>query len=243
MRNGPRRTLAVAAVLLVVVAGCGGSGTAEPRASVPAATPSSTPDAAATPFPDRTEPVAIEPGTYRIASSAWSDTDFSVTFPEGWTVQHGHVYASNSDEDDEFGFYAVVVGDIFADACEGETGGLTEIGPSVDDLAEALLRQPGPTASDPVDVALGGYQGTRIDLIIPEGLDLEACSFEGIGLQVWYSAPADKYFVLLADATARVYIVDVDGQRQVFLAQHRSATSDDDLEELESVLDSIRFEE
>jgi hypothetical protein len=29
---------------------------------------------------------AIEPGTYRIPGSAWSDVDFTVTFPEGWTV-------------------------------------------------------------------------------------------------------------------------------------------------------------
>lgn len=40
---------------------------------------------------------------------------------------------------------------------------------------------------------------------------------------------ADKYFVLLPDGIASVYIVNVDGQRQVFLTQYRSATSDEDL--------------
>ena len=245
MKCRPRRIgpLAVAGVLLGAVAGCGGSGTAEAQASVGAATPSATPDAATTSFPDRTEPVSIEPGTYRIAKSAWSVTDFSVTFPEGWTVQYGHVYAGNTDEDDEFGFYAVVVDDIFAAACEGETGGLTEIGPSVDDLADALLRQPGAMTSGPIETTLGGYRAARIDLAIPEGFDLEPCSIGPIGLQIWYSAPADKYFVLLADGIASVYIVDVDGRRQVFLTQHRSASSDDDLAELQSVIDSIRFED
>jgi hypothetical protein len=244
MRNGRGRTLAVAAVLLLVaLAGCGGSGAGEPRASAPSATPSATPHATTTPFPHETEPVAIEPGTYPIPSSAWSVTDFTVTFPEGWTVQYGHVYASNTDEDDEFGFYAVVVDDIFADACEGEAGGLTEIGPGVDDLADALLQQPGPEANGPIDATLGGYPAIRIDLTIPGALDLETCSFEGVGLQIWYSLPADKYFVLLADGIASVYIVDVDGQRQVLLTQHRSATSDDDLSELRSILDSIHFEE
>ena len=72
--------------------------------------------------------------------------------------------------------------------------------------------------------------------------DLEACRSEGIGLQIWYSAPADKYFVLLADGIASVHIVDVDGERQVFLTQYRSATSDEDLRELQLVLDSIRIE-
>ena len=39
-----------------------------------------------------------------------------------------------------------------------------------------------------------------------------------------------------------MYIVDVDGQRQVFLTQHGSATSDKDLRELRGVLDSIQIE-
>ena len=237
------RAVVIGLSLLVTLIGCGGGVTAEPRASVPVATPSPTPGATTTTFPYRTEPVAIEPGTYRIPKSGWSVVDFTVTFPEGWTVQYGHVYASNTDEDDEFGFYAVVVDDIFTDACEGEAGGLTEIGPSVDELADALLQQPGPEANGPIDTTLGGYPATRIDLAIPGALDLETCSFEGVGLQIWYSLPADKYFVLLADGIASAYIVEVAGQRQVFLTQHRSATSDEDLSELRSILDSIHFEE
>jgi hypothetical protein len=39
-----------------------------------------------------------------------------------------------------------------------------------------------------------------------------------------------------------VCIVDVDGQRQVFLTQYRSATSDEDLRELQAILDSIHIE-
>ena len=244
MTDGRGRALAMAAVLSVVLAGCGGSGTVEPRASAPSATPSPMPDEATTPFPYSTEPVAVEPGTYEIQSSAWSVTDFTVTFPEDWTVQYGNVYASNTDEDDEFGFYAVVVDGIYADACDGETGHVMDVGPSVDDLATALLQQPGPMASGPVETTLGGHPATRIDLTIPEGFDLEACSFGGIGLQIWYSPPpADQYFVLLADGIASVYIVDVDGQRQVFLTQLRSVTSDDDIAELQSVLDSVQLEE
>jgi hypothetical protein len=116
-----------------------------------------------------------------------------------------------------------------------------EVGPGVDDLAAALLRQPGPMASGPVDTTLGGYPAIRIDVTLPEGFDLNACNLEGIGLQNWYSAPADKYFVLLPDAVASVYIVNVDGQRQVFLTQSGSATSEEDLAVLQAILDSIRI--
>jgi len=189
---------------------------------------------------------SIEPGTYRVPASVWSVADFLVTFPGDWTVQYGHVYSKyQGSESDEMGFYAVVVDDIYADACAGSTSGTTDIGPSVDDLVEALLAQPGPMASEPVDTTLGGYPAVRIDLTVPEDFDLTACNLyqDGIlGLQVWYSRPADKYFVLPPNSVASVYILDIEGQRQVILTGTRSTSTDDDVAELQSVLDSLRFE-
>jgi hypothetical protein len=237
----PRRHVLVVAVLLAVLTACAGGGSGERQASTPSTIPSPTPGATTTPFAYSTEPVAIEPGTYRIPRSEWSLLDFTVTFPEGWTVQYGHVYLKHTDTDDELGFYAVVVDAIYADACEGSNGELMEVGPSVDGLAAALLHQRGPLASGPVDTTLGGYPATRIDLTVPQGFDLEPCNLESIGLQIWYSAPADKYFVLLPDGIMSVYIVDGDGQRQVFLTGG-STTSDEDVRELQAILDSIRIE-
>ena len=131
---------------------------------------------------------------------------------------------------------------IYADACEGSNGELREVGPRVHDLADALLQQPGPEANGPIDTTLGGYPAIRIDLKVRQGSDLEACSIEGAGLQIWFSQPADKYFVLLADGTASVYILDVDGERQLFMTQVRSATTDENRAELQAVVDSIDIE-
>ena len=72
-----------AAVLLAILTACAGGGTGERQASRPSTLPSPTHGAATTPFANSPEPVAIEPGTYRILSSAWSVADFTVTFPEG----------------------------------------------------------------------------------------------------------------------------------------------------------------
>lgn len=235
-----RHTL-VGLSLLVALTGCGRDMTAELPRSTPSAVPSTTPNATGTPFPYGTEPVAVEPGTYRIPRSEWSVVDFTVTIPAGWEVQYGQCCLKNSDGDDELSFYAVVVDAIFTDACEGGEE-FKEVGPRVDDFAAALLKQPGPTARGPIETTLGGYPAIRVDLTVPDGADLKLCNLEGIGLQIWYSPPADKYFVLLHDGIARVYIVDVDGQRQVFLAQYRSATSDEDLRELQAILDSIHIE-
>ena len=74
---------------------------------------------------DEGEVVPLEAGTYLVPRSAWSVADFTVRFPAGWVVQYGHVYAQHGGQDDEFGFYEVVVDEIFADSCEGE-GGVTK---------------------------------------------------------------------------------------------------------------------
>lgn len=93
-----------------------------------------------------------------------------------------------------------------------------------------------------MSTTLGGYPATRIDLEVPEQVDVARCRLAPVGLQIWYSEPADKYFVLLAGATASVYVVAVDGRRQVFLTQVSGSTSAADRAELQAVLDSIRIE-
>lgn len=186
----------------------------------------------------------MEAGTYLVPSSEWSVADFTVTFPEGWAVQYGHVFDRHGDTDEEFGFYAVVVDEIYTNACRGE-GVPMDVGPRVDDLIAALLDQPGPRSSEPERTTLGGYPAVRIDLEVPHNLDLEKCRLaddDVMGLQVWYSVPADKYFVLLPHAAASVYVVDVDGQRQVFLTQVSNHASAADRAELQAVLDSIHIE-
>lgn len=234
-----RPTLVVGLLLLVGLAGCDGS--SSPGSLSPA---SSTPSPKALrSMPDGNGDVdeAIEPGRYRIPSSAWSAADFTVTFPAGWTVQYGHVYHQNNQRGETAEFYAVDLDEIYTDSCHGE-GIPKTLGPDVDDLVAALLAQEGPVASEPEETMLGGRPATQIDLKIPKRLDLKDCRLadDGVlGLQLWYSAPADKYFVLQPGGMASIYILDVDGNRQVFLSQQRSR-SPKDRAELQAVLDSIR---
>ena len=53
------------------------------------------------------------------ATFEWSGEDFAVTFPEGWTVQYGHVY-HRKYERGTAELYAIDLDQIYTDACHGE---------------------------------------------------------------------------------------------------------------------------
>jgi hypothetical protein len=182
----------------------------------------------------------IAAGTYRVPASAWSVAEFTLWFPEGWMVQYGHIYSTNENTAQEVVLHPVVVDEIFTHACVGEAVPRS-VGPQVMDLVDALAAQPGPQVSDPVETTLGGYPAWRLDLTVPPDLDLTTCRIGENGLQVWYSARSDDNLVVVPDGTVRVYVVDVDGVRQVFITQHRDAALEEDLGELTSILDSIRI--
>jgi hypothetical protein len=128
MRDRRGRVLAVA-VLLTVLTGCGGESADEPPTSAPTTTSSPTLDSQPTPFPNSADPVAVDPGTYSIPSSEWSVVDYAVTIPDGWEAQYGQCCLKHSDTDEELGFYAVAVDEIFADACDGSDGEPMDVGP------------------------------------------------------------------------------------------------------------------
>lgn len=234
-----RSAMVIGMSLLVGLGGCGGGSSAESQSSGSAATPSAAVRSMPPGSGDAEE--AIAPGRYRIPRSAWSAADFTVTFPEGWSVQYGHVYHQNDQGGETAEFYAIDLDAIYKDSCHGE--GIPEkLGPGVDGLVDALLGQEGTAVGDPVETTVGGYPATRLDLEIPKRLDLEDCRLaddDVLGLQLWYSAPADKYFVLQPGGTASIYVLDVDGDRQVFLTQQFSRKPEDRAE-VQGVLDSIR---
>ena len=186
----------------------------------------------------------VPPGTYRMPASGWSVAPYSITLGPGWRVQYGHVFVRNQDSDTELGLYTVVVENIYEDAC-GDSEQTRPVLPGTEALVDALSRQPGPEVSTPVAATLGAHAATRIDLSVPDTLDLGTCRLarDGVdGLQVWYSAPADKYFVLLPGGTATAYVLDLAGGRQVVLSQQHDASPAADVAALQAALDSIRFE-
>ena len=250
--RGHRGTVVAVALLVMVLTACEGGDDGSLATPEPQRATTTSTTLPSIPLDDGPR---LEPGTYRVSSEGrtgsdpllWSVVDYTITIPEGWKGHTGH-YLSKYEAVDEtrgLGIYPVLVDEIYADACEGERGPIVAVGPEVNDLVDALLAQPGTATTEPVQTTIGGLPATRVDLEVPKGADLRSCllaDFGPPGLQVWFSKPTQKYFVLMPGDTASVYVVDVDGERQVFLTQHGPAASEEDLRELQSMLDSIHFD-
>ena len=241
--------LVVAAVMLAACTSQTGQNADPTGESTPSSTPATTPPGtvaeARSDFPANGP---VEAGTYHIPSSAWNIAGLTLTMPEGWETQYGSPGAlKHSDQERELGFYFVIVDSIYADPCIGSEGegasNVMDVGPDVDDLANALLDQPHTVTSGPVDTSLGGLPAKRIDLTMAEDPETATCNVNIPGsLQIWHSEPVDKYFVLSGDGTASVYILDLNGERQVLLTGRNDGTTADDVAEMQTIIDSIEID-
>ena len=239
-----RRTMlvAVGCVLTGVVVVACGSGAPQQDASdsespiVTQTTDASSPQA----FPVDDEPVALEAGTYLVAGDT-SLAGYAVTVPDGWTGDSGGDLKKGEDTPQGIGVTPWAFDDIgiFEEACRGGMGDPGSAPASVSGLVSALRAQgSGPIVSDPVATTLGGLPATRVDLDYPDRMARAHCRVGTGQLQVW-----GTYFVLPPDHTASLYLVDVAGRSQLLLVDTADSASVADREELQSILDSIRFEQ
>jgi hypothetical protein len=234
-RRRTRAATALAAAAVALVAVLGGLQSIGARQAVPSSPPSHVPSyETLRPDPPRSD---IRPGTYRVLASDTSAVDYTVTFPDDWRLNWN--FSRHSEP--ELSLTTYVVDEIFADACQGEQGAVTPVGPSSADLVTALLTQPGADVTGPAATSLGGLPATRVDLHIPSDLDLKTCSLRGQGLQIWYQKSVDAWLAVVPRTTASVYVVDVNGKRQVFVTQVGNATTPADRAELQTILESITF--
>ena len=251
--RGHRGSVVAVAVLVMVLTACeGGDDGSTPTPEPQQATTTST-TLPSIPLDDGPR---LEPGTYRVSSegrdrigsAAVVDRGLHDHDPRGVEGQHRplpvQVRGLRRDPLDSASTQCWSTRSTTIRA-RVNVGRSVAVGPKVNDLVDALLAQPGTATTEPVQTTIGGLPATRIDLEVPKGADLRSCflaDYGPPGLQVWFSEPTQKYFVLMPGDTASVYVVDVDGERQVFLTQHGPAASDEDLRELQSMLDSIHID-
>ena len=228
--------IAAAAVLLAVILGInflsgpnvGGETEATP-------TPSPTP--AATPQPLGTG--TLEPGMV-VATGLGAGESMSVTFtvPEGWEGFAGAcvIPRTGTTAPDGMGIcFLEVNAGLYSDPCHGYAAGVDVlVGPTVEDLANALTEQAAYEATAPTDVTLGGYSGKRMDLQLPS--DVASC--DNGEFRPWDGS----IYAQGSDNRWHLWILDVEGDRMIILSSDFAGTSAEDLAEQQAIVDSMRIE-
>jgi hypothetical protein len=187
----------------------------------------------------------LSAGTYRLTLDRAGPRELPpilITVPEGWSNFHGWGLFGPEDEAGEvtsLGFWDVAR--IYGHPCDSR-GTLFDPGPTADDLAQALAEIPLRNATAPTDVTVDGYDGKYVEWSVPDDADFSTCdtgdyvSWKSMG---WNS----ERYQQGPGQIDRLWILDVNGVRLVIDAFHWPSTSSEQLEELQAVVDSIRFED
>lgn len=236
--------LAVAALLLALD-GCGeNADTAAPTSNTTSSAPEATSPSAET----LSEPGAsnttqhlvegpatpLEPGTYQFSVFANPpDAEIPnalVEVPSGFDDEAAW-YVVSPDQQEFLGLWTV--GLVDRDACTSGTSPLFDPGPSVEDLADALVAQKSTRAPKPTPVTLAGYQGLYVELVSPR--DISKCEQTG---EIW-----DDRGIYNDGQVDLVWILDVDGQRLVVNAAHTPKSSPSDIDKLTTMVESLELVE
>ncbi len=161
--------------------------------------------------------------------------------PEGYHANGGWVIDSgDGGTDDQYGGITVWhVVQVLTDPCHRRTA--ADVGPTVQDLARALVRQTGPS-TQPEPVVLDGHPGLTLDVTIPSGIDLTRCT--GGEYSLWrFERRGDG--ALTQDTPGlvnRVWILDVDDTRLVLVADLFPDQPDALHREQTTIAESVHFE-
>lgn len=189
----------------------------------------------------------LEPGTYSLA--VWGDNEAADSLPRaivdvpsgyfshgGWVIDPG---SDGSPEFDEFGELSVWnVDRVPTDPCRRSTA--TAVGPTVADLARAMVRQAGPSTR-PTPVVLDGYRGLYLELSMPPSLDPSRCT-DGTYV-LWTTKPgAGSKDETRQSVNHHLWILDVDGTRLVVLVGLYPDQDPAQHHEQLAIAETIRFE-
>lgn len=244
--------VAAAAVVVALVIGAqlfGSAGTGGVGAG-PAATPESSPSPTPASDPDGT----LAPGTYVMHPLPAPDDSLAVTFTvaDGWEAAFGQALLPSGEPGyAPPGGMAILfeaVESLNGDPCawSGTDDDVT-VGPTVDDLVEALSAQTAYEVSDPVDVTIGGYSGTRVDIAAPTepfaGQTSDAPECDEGNYRLWSTTAGDQGVYVQGPADRwQTNILDVDGTRLVIVTRSFPGTSSSDRAEMDAIVDSIVIE-
>lgn len=160
----------------------------------------------------------------------------TVTLPSDWESFQFGADRGTSSPPSGMAFIVSTVDNTFKDPC-AHVQRSPRIGSTVDALATALGEVPNTTATKPVQTTIAGHQATYIELAIPASLPCQPSDF-----YLWQDSPDGDWWVQGLNETARVWILEVGGQRVAFLAHSYPGSGDDPKAVFQKILDTVVFE-
>lgn len=227
-------------LLIAIIAASLASCQAGSSAPTPAASVAVSAEATATPVPRLNSQDPLDPGRYQV--NAGIPATVTVAVPSGWSAGGDWVVIGPRGNDEPNGmairFYAIP--NLAANPLSHAEGNLDPpVGPTVDDLVQAIVSHPAWTATEPTDITIDGHVGKLISIMIPLDAPLPAGGegqfylfAEPGGGGIWGWAPGQTF---------DWYIVDVDGQRLIIDSYHYPGTSEPDLAAQRTVVESVQF--
>jgi hypothetical protein len=183
----------------------------------------------------------LSPGTYTIADPfplrvlITTEGDWNVW--SAITAQGAAIYQESPDPPNGRGVIVVLVDNVYANPCAPGEGLLDPpLGPSVDDLAQALASQPRTDASPITDVSVGGYSGKYLEYTMtgPEA----GCEVSALTRFPTVAGPRQA----VQHEHDQVWILDVDGVRLMIDAFSFQRGTKAEIAELERIVESIQIE-
>jgi hypothetical protein len=242
MNIATRYALGAAAAVLVAIIGFtvlnGGTG------NFGSADPTVTPDPTISPEPTVSAlsgQVPLAPGRYTVLTGI--DMQVTAAVPENWSAVGNWAVRGPRGEGspDGMGLRFYTVGNLlnnpgsYADGLQDPP-----VGPTVEDLIQAIVEQEEWTSSSPTELTIGGFAAQHVRITIPDGAEFDPRD-DGGAFYLFQDEGAGQIWGLEVGQMFDVYVVDVNGERLVLDAFHYPGTSAAHLAALEAVVDSIQI--
>ena len=245
MNNPIRIAAALAAVAVIVFVGLrylvpDNTGDTEPTAtSTPTASPTATP-VGVRPLPPWGSGGKLDPGTYtaEVPGSDVSGPGVTATLSIGAGWESGGWYIMNPPLfSKQVSFWTVA--NVHGDICDPESLPDPAIGPTVNELVEALDAQANTDLSPAVEVEVGGFPGKRVTI---RPADNANCGPES-GRHYFVSPRGEpgQHFDTTAHPQHTLWIVDVEGHRVVIATSQGDPADTDATTSIARVIRSLEF--
>jgi hypothetical protein len=190
---------------------------------------------------DEPEGVQLDPGAYGLTANGVSNHVVVVQAPEGYQNIGGWTFVTG----EPFRAMGFQTADrVPPDPCgtEGHSkfDAAVDPGPSVEDLAEALVAQKGAATSKPVPVTVDGRQGLYLTYQVAKGIDVLKCEARAFDI---FSTGPGAWYLEASRERAAIWILDVDGERLVLAWVAVPGVTRAQMRQMTRMVESARFVE